>query len=342
MFFYEEDRFKYNLHIHTETKNISFLKMSKFLYDKGIKNNKFPLYLYHKELRNIPDVTALEDPSLELAQMIALECRMNPWYFMREMVKVPAAGGAKPFILHRGNMALIWCFYQNIDTYVMMPRQFYKTVSTMAIVAQVMYFLAQSFEIVLFTKDSSLIGDNVERLKVIKEHLPPWLIEKSSKDKDNKEGLSYHAARTEYKTVCQQEDPFAADKKGRGASTPMQHWDEIEMIKNLRTMFGAAVAGTHEARRNAAQKGMPHANIYTSTAGYLDTDECQFCQELKSNGLMFTEKLYDLNNTHVLKDILRQSSSNQMMLIVFSFLQLGKTHQLTYDYYFIWENWKIK
>lgn len=324
MFFYHNDLYEYNIHIQ-DTKNISFLKMSKLLKDKGIKNNKFMLYLIDKGLNNI-DPHNLADPSLELMTRILTECKQNPWYFIREMVRVPVQGmKPQPYILHRGNMALTWCFYQDIDSYLMLPRQFYKTVSTMAIAGHLMFISVHDYPMTLITKDNRLVQDNVGRLRDIKYALPEWAISKNMRDKENAGGIYYAALNNTYSTICSQNDELAADRVARGASTPFQHYDEIDFIKYIRIMYGAAVAATVTARENASKAGAPNANILTSTAGFLDADEGVFAQEIRDKCMLFYDGLYDCENSYQLNDILVKNSLNRMMLIIYSYIQLGKT-----------------
>lgn len=70
------------------TENYSFLKMHKILKDMGIKNNKFFLKLYDKDLRYI-DPLDEENLTLEQQAKIIREVKRNFWYFIREVVRIP-------------------------------------------------------------------------------------------------------------------------------------------------------------------------------------------------------------------------------------------------------------
>ena len=91
------------------TKNLSFIQTSKDLANLGVKNNKFFLKLYDKELLGVNPYS----PSITQEQIkrIIIECVRNPWYYLRELARIPASGGTlgpgggDPYILHRANLA---------------------------------------------------------------------------------------------------------------------------------------------------------------------------------------------------------------------------------------------
>ena len=199
MILFQEDFADQGAILHTNTKNISFLKMYALLKTMGIKNNAFFLAVTQKDLLHI-DPHTLTDPSEELAARIIYECKVNPWYWFREVCRVPAAGTDPiPFILHRGNLALVWTFYNNIDVYLVIPRQCGKTISTQSIVGHLMYFGTKRFNMAMLTKDTTLLQENVDRLKDIRDAIPPYLIYRNKlADTDRKEGLSYAKLNNKY------------------------------------------------------------------------------------------------------------------------------------------------
>lgn len=131
----DEDGTKY--YIDTTTKNISFLQTASDLGKIGVKNNTFFLKIYNRNLVGVDPY----DPMLSKGRIadILMECVMNPYYYLREIARIPEQGGAvgtgggSPFVLHRGNLALTYCVLHNIDAYLLLPRQCFKTHSTIAI-----------------------------------------------------------------------------------------------------------------------------------------------------------------------------------------------------------------
>jgi hypothetical protein len=324
---FESDYEKEKVYFDTLSTNVSAFRLSRVLEKLGVRNNKFMLVTTQKDLIGL-DVHNLKDPSKELAERIAYEIKINPWYFFREIVRIPIQGGRPiPFKFNRGNLALIYCFLANVDFYLVMPRQTGKSVSSQAIVAYVMYFLACNFKTILLTKDTALVQEMVDRLRAIKKALPQFLLFSSSSDTDNKEGLTYSALENKYSTQTKSNDPFSANNLGRGLSSPFLHWDELEFFKYNYITYPAATSATNAARESAKDNGLPHTNIITSTAGNLDTEECQFALKLISEALPFSEKLYDCKDYDEFHAIVDKHSTRKMVYAVFSYLQLGYTHK---------------
>ena len=73
------------------TKNKYFLDLHNYLKSKGIKNNKFMLKIYDKDLININPF----DPEISNynKQKVLAEIENNFFYFAREIVKIEIQGG---------------------------------------------------------------------------------------------------------------------------------------------------------------------------------------------------------------------------------------------------------
>lgn len=328
MILFEEDFYKYGACIHTRSTNLSFLKMHVLLKNMGIKNNKFFLGLTQPELMNI-DPHNLTDPSQELVARIAYEIKVNPWYYYREVVRIPAAGTAPiQFKLNRANLALVWTFYNNLDVFLVIPRQTGKTMSTQSIVSHLMYFMCYNFNFAMLTKDNTLLQENVNRLKEIRNGLPQYLLDCNKLlDTERKEGLSYNKLKNWYQTFVAQNDTHGAEKLGRGMSTPAQHWDEFAFFKNIEISYPGALNATNAAAEQAKEAGLPHTNIITTTAGRTDSPEGRFARNIIDRCMLFSEKLYDCQDRAALEQLVQANSTNKMIYAVFSYLQLGKSHE---------------
>ena len=84
------------------TKNTSFLLTAQELKTLGIKNWYFMLEVKHPNL-GVQDIDAYnKDITKEDVARICIECKQNPWFFFREVAKVPVRGAGKlPPILSR-------------------------------------------------------------------------------------------------------------------------------------------------------------------------------------------------------------------------------------------------
>lgn len=109
--------------INYDTANISFLRVAMVLRTMGVKNWAFPLAMLQRDLIKY-DPHNLTDNSLELRERISLECQSNPWYYFREVARMPATGsGGVSFKANRANIAMIWSFFNNIHYIAIQPRQ---------------------------------------------------------------------------------------------------------------------------------------------------------------------------------------------------------------------------
>ena len=316
---------------HLETQNTSFIRMSKVLKRMGIQNHLFHLALMDPDLYHV-DPHNLKDTSNELKLKIAYECRYNPWYYFREVIRVPAPGGLPiPFIVNRANLSMMWCYYNNIDYIGIAPRQTGKTIGAICITSHVLYFFGYNISMALLTKDATLLQENVARLRDIRNALPSYLIYNSPRDADNKEGMTYASLLNEYRTYIGNADPQAADRLGRGMSFPTFHNDEGSFTKNIQITLPVMLMATTAAARNAKANKQPHSNIYTTTPGRVDTVSGRFMYDMVQNAMPFTEKLYDCQDLYSLENKVKMNATNGIVNGTFSYLQLGYTHEWLRD-----------
>lgn len=310
---------------HLETRNITFKRIAVVLQRMGVRNNAFHLALSQPDLAKY-DPHNLTDNSVELKLRILHEARINIWYYLREFVRIPESGNSVGirFELNRANLAMAWCYSLNIDYFGVQPRQTGKTIGAIAISARTIYISGRRINMFMFTKDNDLRTTNVGRLKAIRDTLPEWAIIKSKGDSDNKEGVYYSLLDNTYSTYVAQSEPAAADKQGRGITSPSGHIDEVAHAKNIKITYGAINAATTAARASAKRNGQPHCNIYTATPAPTDDPDGAFAYKLLCDSMRFTEKLYDLKNRDELITMVNSNSTNGIISGVYSYLQLGK------------------
>lgn len=326
MFLYNKDTETHRGIFDTSTKNISALKICMVLKKMGIKNCMFPLYLSQPILAKY-DPHNLTDPSEELRARIVYEMRTNYWYYARECVRVQSSG-ADPvrYVFNRANLALSWCFLNSIDSFLTMPRQKGKTVGVMTINGWSMFFSAINSRIGLIAKDSTLIAENVGRLKDIRNALPDFTVSYKN-DTDNQEGLTYKELGNKFITYIGPADRKAAKSLARGQSFIYEDWDEFAYIRNNKDCYGAATSARNTAGRQAREHGIPVANLISTTAGMLSDPSGAFAFHIKSRAYRFNERVYDLEDKAALDEFLKYNSQNSMMYLEFSYKDLGETDQ---------------
>lgn len=317
--------------VHLSTKNESFLRLAQLYKTMGIRNHAFHLALINPELEHI-------DPhadNLTVDQMMAIgmECRWNPWYFFREVARVPpqASQWPLPFRANRGNIAVYWLFFNHVDVGLVQPRQTGKSVSTDILMEFLIDIGATNTRINLLTKDEDLRKQNVERIKAIREYVPDYLKQLSKKDADNKEEITCVVKGNRYRTAVGQSNAIAANKVGRGLTSPIQHIDEGPFIPHINVAIPAMLAGGNAVRDEAETYGAPYGNIFTTTAGKKDDKSGKFMHDLFHDGMVWTEHLFDCaNRDELLTTIqrgLRDKEGKIFVNCTFSHRQLGYTDE---------------
>lgn len=310
-----------------KTRNHSFIRMSQLYKAAGVSNHLFMLSLLQPELSGV-DPFDLTLPS-EIKVKIGLECRYNPWYYMREVARVAARGGDLPNQLeaNRGNIALYWAYLNHVDSALIQPRQTGKSVSADSLTNWVLYFGAANNSLTLITKDDALRRANLERLKEMRDLLPPYLINLSSADPDNQIEIRYSALNNRFRTAVAQSSESAAMNVGRGLTTSHLQSDEGPFTTHIATALPAALAAGTAARAEAARYGRPYGNIFTTTAGRRDHRDGKFMYKLIHNGADWDEKFVDSVDINDLRDRVIKAGRGERALvnITLSHRQLGKT-----------------
>ena len=353
MILFEKDIYENNAYIDVTTRNSSFIKMSKILRLLGIENNKFFLSLLDRDLLG-RDPHNLNDPSIELRLRIGREAKLNVWYFLREVCKVQAASGdgGVAFELNRFNLALYWNTFNNIDTFNTILRQVGKTTGMISLQSYLLYIRETNYQIGFMSKDADGVQECVKRTKTIRDLLPSYLVHKSYKDGDNKEGLTYEAYNNQLLTFIAQKSAIQAKKQARGMSLPFLGKDEFGFQDNNHIMFPSAVAATTKAREQAIEKGGVGALCIATTAADPDTAAGGYAFKIKEECMLFQDKFYDCKSKEELMNILSIGSIRKMFYITYNHRQLGKSdewlrdtiirvgcteEEAARDYYSIWQ-----
>lgn len=226
------------------TKNKTFLRYAQLLKTMGVENNAFALTLLNPELQGIDPY----DPELSREQqlMIAVECKLNPWYYFREVVRVPATGSPDnvPLRANRANISLYWLFFNHVTTILIQPRQTGKSVSTDCLMSNLLCVGAVNTHANLLTKDDMLRTANVRRLKEIITGLPDYINLRNKSDTNNLEKITVNALGNVYTTSVPRASIKDALNLGRGLTTAVNHIDEGPYVNNLSytisSMFSAS------------------------------------------------------------------------------------------------------
>lgn len=295
MIIFAQDWNKYTAFVDYSTKNTSFKRVSELYRQAGVKNHAFMLALYQKELVGVDPFSP--DLTVEQMTMIRDECIYNPWYFFREVVRFkPNGGGDKiPFAANRANIALIWCYLNHLDFLLIQPRQTGKSGSSDALFLWVMFLCGMNTKIMLLTKDDKLRRSNIERLKGLRDNLPPYIYVENKMDASNNEIITCKRLGNEFETAVARSSEGAADKLGRGLSTANLVIDEFAYIDLIDVSLPVALASGSAVRKQIRKqtKFIPYGNIYLTTAGNRNTRSGKFAFRIMMDGTVWTEKFLD-------------------------------------------------
>lgn len=333
---FEKDWAKYPTAIaDTNTKNKSFLRLALVYRSMGIRNHAFILALINPRLVGVDPYS--EDLTAEQIAWIVAECYQNPWYFLREVARVPAQAGQVPVYVeaNRGIIALWWLFFNHIVLTLIMPRQTGKSLGVDLLDSGLLNIWLRDTRINLMTKDDKVRRENIERIKDIIRTLPWYINQRTKKDIDNGEEITIRALGNTYKSHVARSNERDAYNLGRGMSSSIMRIDEGPFQTWFRAALGAALAAGGAHMEKADQAGAPWGITYTTTAGKLnDPDGAYFHEEIYSAGAPMTEHFYDCEDLPRLREVIRNNTRSKydvMVTCVYSHRQLGKTDEWMFE-----------
>ena len=315
------------------TENKSFLEMHYYLKARGIKNNKFHLLLYDKDLAGV-DPYDMSLPTY-MKQKIFLECQRNFWYYVREVVRVQSQGG--PYVrykLDRGNLALNFCFTLNLNIYEEQPRQTGKTVGTEVWYSWVYNFGSRNANMIFLNKKHDDAKRNLNDLKNIIKALPSYLrfdqafgIDgKKLKATNTVQYLQHKINFNKIEALPMARNRTAAISLLRGRTVTNCWIDESAFFQFLEESLQNGMPALTTAFKNCRQNGAPHGLCLTSTPGFLTTEEGQYMYDLKNKMTPFSELWYDFS----LKQLTDTLNANEKSIFVYirtTYQQLGYSEE---------------
>ena len=307
------------------TRNKSALKFASILKTMGIKNHHFHLALINPALSGVDPF----DPNLtnETKLLIVNECKINPWYFFRECLRIPIEGGigSKFLEFNRANISLFWCFFNHIRYFLIQPRQTGKSVSADSTYVYLLLLGGLNTKISLLTKDDDLRRRNILRMKKIMDVLPRYIDIRNKNDSNNQECITVNALQNRFDVFVPQKDEKGANNVGRGITTPVFGNDEGPFISWIEKSLQAALPGMSAAIEDARSIGAHYGSIFTTTAGSKDDKSGEFIYNAIQASYVWNEDLYDSYDEEELYKIVKMGGKNTLSINgTFSYKQLGK------------------
>jgi hypothetical protein len=330
MILFKEDWAKYpGANIDLETKNTSWIRICKLFKAMGVQNHLFPLALHNMELSGVDPYDS--DLSNELKIAITLECKENPWYFFREVTRIPAKGSPDGIRIsaNRANISVWWLFFNHVTTLLLQPRQTGKTLTSNLLNSYILALAGNNIDIHLLTKDDALRIKTVQDIKDVIESLPWYLQLKNRSDSYNTEMVTINALGNKYRTAVAQPSIKGANNMARGFTIPVHHIDEFAFIKNIEISLPVLLASATQARPLAKQNKSFYGNLFTTTAGYLSSPEGMFAYNVYKECLPWTELLFDSKDEEDLHNKIKinSPSGKSQVLCEYNHRQLGYTDE---------------
>ena len=330
------------------TKNKSFIDLHKDLKTLGIKNNKFFLALYDTVLDGVDPF--IPNLPLELQARVIREVIRNPWYFLREICRIPmdgkpiVPGGGSPFLIDRNSLATWYLFLNGIDTYASKPRQCGKTQDAIAKINYAYNFGSLSATITLANKDLNLNKMNLARLKAQRDMLPTFLQAKNIFDVASLKILKETSNVTSMKNPVTSNSiillPTAnseakADGLGRGYTSSIQLWDEFDWTPYNTKIIDCSVFAFNTASANAKTNKSLYGRLFTSTPGNIDSRDGQSAEEFINGNtetgargmLKWTDSMFDMDIRKLYNVVHSAKSYNGIVFVEHTWKQLKKSYE---------------
>lgn len=314
--------------VHNNTKNDSFIQLAHKYKQMGIKNYLFILSLLNPELEFVDPQS--DNLTVEEMVKIGIECRLNPWYYLREVARVAALAGSQTSRVNanRGIIGTYWLYLNHITNILIQPRQTGKTLTFGTLINYLNHISGQNSNTIFFTKDSGVRADMMDKVRDLEEALPPYLNRRVRNDVSNTEEIKISALNNKLTGVISNASEKIALKAARGFTAPNFFIDEAAFIPNIKVALPAALAAGIAAMDAAERNQSPHGTILGTTSGKLDDKDGAYVYRLLQNSLVWTEKLFDAENLDDLKAIIAKNNRGDVRInMTMSHRQLGYTDE---------------
>ena len=306
-----------------QTKNESFIELAYELKKEGRKNYQFFLCLFDEELVGVDPY----DPNLTDIQKLKInkEVMNNYWYFIREVVRIPEAGGSTDYKLNKLNLALSFCMDLSLNEFIEGPRQSGKTIGVCIRYVWTYHYGTINSQMGFSNKtlDDSML--NLKRFTDIFDLLPGYLKAHANKslDRSNLDYIECKANGNNIKALASPITLASADKLGRGFTSPLFWFDEFAFLKYNGTVFAAAAPALSKAAESAANNGTPFGKTITTTPNDRDSVEGAYAYSILDNAVRFDNSWYDMTVEDIVR-LIANNSSNNFVYIKFGYIELGR------------------
>lgn len=320
--------------IDYSTKNESFLKVAEVFHRMGVNNCAFHLSLLDQDLVGVDPFS--EELTLLQKAKIARECKLNFWYYLREVERIPESGSMKPtmYKANRMNISLYWLFFNHVMTLVTILRQSGKTITLSSLTKYLLNFGAMNTFINLLTKNESLKAETLGKIKSMYEELPDYLNFSTKKDIFNTDEIHIKELQNKFKGSLSSSSPKQAEKVGRGFTAAINLIDEAAFVENVAIAMGAMLMSGNAARAISERNGNPYGTLIATTAGNTDDRDGSYIYGLVTGATLWDEHFLDAKDIEELNQLIYTNSASgknatqrPLVNISMSYRQLGLSEE---------------
>lgn len=295
---------------HVETMNGSFLTLSVELLKLGIHNHKFFLMLNDTTLKGIDP----HSPNLseEMKDRIFNECRNNFWYYLREVYRVPVPGSdiTTQFILHKGNLAMLFLALNDISVYAELPRQTGLTVAAHALASWEMLF-SEKKQYVL-TGEMADANLQLEKIHAAINALPEYI-------------RSHRTLLLKELLLTDRLDHHVIEGVGNRNSE-----EKISNMYRVKTYDTIIMDNFASLKHNKIILGESSGvrKIILSQIGEFESEEEEYAKEVIENAIPFHETFYDQHIVNLQHIINHTAPGNGIVYVKYDFMNINATEDL--------------
>lgn len=226
-----------------------------------------------------------------------------------------------------------FCLLNNFNIFEELPRQHGKTIGAVIWYLWVFNFRTTNSEIMFMNKKHEDSKLNLQRLKDIRNALPPYLQlkekkvgDKVLKETNNVETITHIENHNKITTKPGARNKAMANSLGRGCTMPMHWYDEYAFIIHNKIIYSAATPAYKTASENAKNNNAPYGILITTTPGDMTTDEGIDAFLTKESATPFLEEYYDFKPSE-LEELKNANTDSSFFYIKFTYIQLGSGQQ---------------
>lgn len=323
--------------VHESTTNESFIKMRDLLRNNGVKNCDFHMKLVNEKLANVDPLNVTD---VEIGRMILDEIQINPFYYLREIFRMPSeSGGMSPFTLDIASLTCLYLTSMGFSIYREQSRQTGKTTGESGALNINFAVRCQNADIGIFNYDDVAARENLQRVLDYCSYMPKYLQLHKVRAKDNADNTTDFDEVDEFgktvkvavnsllnnRIVAKTVGTTAAtgNKAGKGYSFSIEMFDEVAVYPNLEMVLGAAIPAWGTASKLAKKGGFPAYIVMTSTPPDVDSAQGAFLHKLiKMDALKFEPYMFDCTKEEI-KNLQRNHAKNNYIYVTYGYRELG-------------------